>query len=68
MSTAIINLEETTPRQLSEEERNEQVRRLATWATAELAHANRLRTAASEAATSPTPRTPSQTPPRCSPH
>ena len=30
MSTAIINLEETTPRQLSAEERNDQVRRLAT--------------------------------------
>lgn len=42
MSTAIINLEETAPRPLSEEERNEQVRSLATWAAAELAHANRL--------------------------
>ena len=42
MSTAIINLEETAPRPLSEEGRNEQVRSLATWAAAELAHANRL--------------------------
>ena len=42
MSTAIINLEETAPRQLSTEERNEQVRRLATWAAAEIAHAKCL--------------------------
>ena len=42
MSTAIINLKETAPRPLSDEERNEQVRRLATWAAAELAHAKRL--------------------------
>ncbi|MCD2135947.1 hypothetical protein LQ424_29430 [Rhodococcus qingshengii] len=42
MSTAIINLEEAAPRPLSEEERDEQVRNLATWAAAELAHAKRL--------------------------
>jgi len=42
MNTTIINLEETAPRQLSAEERNEQVRSLATWAAAELAHAKRL--------------------------
>lgn len=42
MSTAIINLEEAAPRPLSEEERNEQVRRLAAWAAAEIAHAKCL--------------------------
>jgi hypothetical protein len=42
LSAAIINLEETAPRPLSAQERNEQVRRLATWAAAEIAHPKRL--------------------------
>ena len=42
MSTAIINLEEIVPRPLSAKERNEQVRRLATWVAAEIAHAKYL--------------------------
>ena len=59
MSTAIINSEEIVPRPLSAKERNEQVRRLATWAAAEIAHAKCFPCGRVCRGTSPTPRTPS---------
>lgn len=66
MCTVIINLEEAAPRHLSAEERNDQFRCLAIWRLRD-SHTRRGSRTAASAATTPTPTTSSQTPPRCSP-